>query len=103
MVAKNKSISSIFRQSKKQQLNKKTVEVDKKITFKRDKMTKDEAERILVKFDLDPSFGPCSGLTRKERFLLAKKLGLNPANNVLDLISTFELFNSHFDKLLYKL
>jgi DNA polymerase delta subunit 4 len=43
-------------------------------------------ELLLRKFDLDVQFGPCSGLSRRERWLRAKELGLTPPQNILDIL-----------------
>eukprot|EP00051_Salpingoeca_urceolata_P026991 m.479601 g.479601 ORF g.479601 m.479601 type:complete len:130 (+) comp21515_c0_seq1:89-478(+) len=40
----------------------------------------------LRKFDLDPKFGPCIGLSRRERFQLAVQDGLSPPAHVLSLV-----------------
>mmetsp|Transcript_20858 Transcript_20858/g.61714 ORF Transcript_20858/g.61714 Transcript_20858/m.61714 type:complete len:115 (-) Transcript_20858:322-666(-) len=40
----------------------------------------------LKAFDLDPTFGPCAGLTRRERWQRAESLGLNPPPEVWDLL-----------------
>ena len=41
-----------------------------------------DREVLLRKFDLDPAFGPCIGLSRKQRWLRARKLGLEPPQYV---------------------
>jgi hypothetical protein len=46
-----------------------------------------DEEEFLKRFDFDPTFGPSSGLTRTERFENAKRFGLNPNENVMNLIS----------------
>ncbi|GAA6015257.1 hypothetical protein JCM11491_000988 [Sporobolomyces phaffii] len=38
----------------------------------------DDIETILLQFDHEESFGPCSRISRLERFERAEKLGLNP-------------------------
>jgi DNA polymerase delta subunit 4 len=37
---------------------------------------------ILRDFDLSSKYGPCVGITRLERFERAKKMGLNPPDEV---------------------
>lgn len=32
----------------------------------------------LLRFDMDPRFGPCIGMTRRARYLRAEKFGLDP-------------------------
>jgi hypothetical protein len=39
----------------------------------------DADEKTLRLFDLDPTFGPCTGLSRLERYELALELGVEPA------------------------
>lgn len=43
-------------------------------------------EGILRDFDLDPRYGPCCTISRKDRWLRASGLGLNPPPNILDFI-----------------
>lgn len=43
-------------------------------------------EGILRGFDLNMSYGPCCSLSREERWLRAKSLGLNPPDMILDII-----------------
>ncbi|CAI5494792.1 unnamed protein product [Closterium sp. Naga37s-1] len=38
----------------------------------------EQAERALHLFDMDMAFGPCTGLSRLERWQRASRLGLNP-------------------------
>ncbi|KAI7853971.1 DNA polymerase delta, subunit 4-domain-containing protein [Circinella umbellata] len=45
-----------------------------------------QVDILLRKFDLDYQFGPCVGLTRLERWNRAKKLGLNPPQEVKDVL-----------------
>ncbi|XP_046572807.1 DNA polymerase delta subunit 4-like [Haliotis rubra] len=46
---------------------------------------------LLRQFDLTLEFGPCSGITRMERWARAEKHGLNPPQGVKDLLEQ----NSH--------
>lgn len=39
-------------------------------------------ETVLRKFDLAGKFGPCSSMSRSERFARAEKLGLSPPEEV---------------------
>lgn len=51
------------------------------------------AHKSLLAFDLDLTFGPCTGLTRSERWLRAYRLGLQPPEeikNILDEVPTLE-------------
>ncbi|XP_046339010.2 DNA polymerase delta subunit 4-like [Haliotis rufescens] len=41
---------------------------------------------LLQQFDLTLEFGPCSGITRMERWARAEKHGLNPPPEVKDLL-----------------
>lgn len=45
---------------------------------------------ILRAFDLDPSYGPCLGLTRLERWNRAKRLGEEPPVEVFEILNTRE-------------
>ncbi|KAI9010118.1 DNA polymerase delta, subunit 4-domain-containing protein [Hyaloraphidium curvatum] len=47
----------------------------------------DEIEKVLRAFDLDPTFGPCVGITRMERWDRAVALGLDPPGRVRDLLT----------------
>jgi len=48
---------------------------------------RDEAnERVLRQFDLASKFGPCTGMTRLERWERAEGLGLKPPKQVRDLL-----------------
>lgn len=42
--------------------------------------------QILKNFDLTLEFGPCTGITRLERWERAQKHGLNPPNEVKDIL-----------------
>ena len=44
-------------------------------------------ELLLRRFDLDYAYGPCGGLSRRERWQRAKQLGLDPPQSVLDILS----------------
>eukprot|EP00898_Chlorokybus_atmophyticus_P002607 jgi/Chlat1/3347/Chrsp23S03656 len=46
------------------------------------------AEETLRQFDMAGRFGPCVGITRLERFERAHKLGLDPPQEVFDLLMT---------------
>ncbi|KAM3913498.1 DNA polymerase delta subunit 4 [Leptodactylus fuscus] len=40
----------------------------------------------LIQFDLDWRFGPCTGITRLERWKRAEELGLTPPKNIRDIL-----------------
>ncbi|XP_075698035.1 DNA polymerase delta subunit 4 [Rhinoderma darwinii] len=40
----------------------------------------------LIRFDLDWQFGPCTGITRLERWQRAEELGLTPPRNIRDIL-----------------
>ncbi|KAG9469599.1 hypothetical protein GDO78_020127 [Eleutherodactylus coqui] len=40
----------------------------------------------LIQFDLDWRFGPCTGITRLERWQRADELGLTPPKNIRDIL-----------------
>ncbi|GJP44108.1 hypothetical protein CLOM_g3512 [Closterium sp. NIES-68] len=48
----------------------------------------DETERALQLFDMDMAFGPCTGLSRRERWERASRLGLNPPPHVRTLLDS---------------
>ncbi|KAG8591076.1 hypothetical protein GDO81_000002 [Engystomops pustulosus] len=41
----------------------------------------------LIQFDLDWRFGPCTGITRLERWRRAEELGLTPPKNIRDILT----------------
>ena len=45
-------------------------------------------EGILRDFDLNPRYGPCCTLTRRERFERAQRLGLSPPSRIAQLIDS---------------
>lgn len=47
-----------------------------------------EEDTLLRSFDLDQNFGPCVGLSRKERWQRAEGFGLEPPAKVWSLLST---------------
>ena len=47
-------------------------------------------ERQLLVFDLTNKYGPCTGLTRLERWERAEKLGLDPPRAVKDIVESAE-------------
>eukprot|EP01053_Blabericola_migrator_P005573 Blabericola_migrator_1__5572@NODE_2837_length_2297_cov_172_148879_g685_i2_p2_GENE_NODE_2837_length_2297_cov_172_148879_g685_i2NODE_2837_length_2297_cov_172_148879_g685_i2_p2_ORF_typecomplete_len167_score27_04DNA_pol_delta_4/PF04081_13/4_3e16_NODE_2837_length_2297_cov_172_148879_g685_i215682068 len=46
-----------------------------------------KGEVILKRFDLDPRYGPCRGLSRKARYDRAVKLGLDPPSIIIEILS----------------
>lgn len=56
------------------------------------KLRDDEKEEILVKFDLDPAYGPCRGISRLQRYSRALKFGVKPAPEklVLEILKEHE-------------
>lgn len=62
-------------------------------------LTSDQIKKQLLSFDLDPKYGPAYGLTRRERFDRAKKLGLEPSDEILRFIemdSDCAVWSHHF-------
>lgn len=62
-------------------------------------LTSDQIKKTLLFFDLDPKYGPAYGLTRRERFNRAKKLGLEPSDEILRFIemdSDSAVWANHF-------
>ncbi|XP_006809656.1 DNA polymerase delta subunit 4 [Neolamprologus brichardi] len=50
-----------------------------------DRIREEELEK-LRQFDLDSSFGPCTGISRLQRWERAKLHGLNPPEEIRDLL-----------------
>ena len=50
----------------------------------------DEVEEVLRGFDLDIKFGPCTGMTRMERWNRAEKLGLCPPTSIRSLLEAMD-------------
>ncbi|GAA5964605.1 hypothetical protein JCM3765_007638 [Sporobolomyces pararoseus] len=50
----------------------------------------DDIETILLQFDHEETFGPCSRISRLERFERAQKLGLNPDPEIGDILRSQE-------------
>ncbi|CAI5489029.1 unnamed protein product [Closterium sp. Naga37s-1] len=48
----------------------------------------EHTERALQLFDMDMAFGPCTGLSRLERWQRANRLGLNPPPHVRALLES---------------
>ncbi|KAK9861654.1 hypothetical protein WJX84_005067 [Apatococcus fuscideae] len=46
----------------------------------------DEDEECLRQFDLTSKFGPCTGMTRMERWTRAEEMGLSPPSSVKDIL-----------------
>ncbi|KAF5450575.1 hypothetical protein F2P56_030910 [Juglans regia] len=42
----------------------------------------DESEEVLRQFDLNMAYGPCLGMTRQARWERARRLGLNPPDEI---------------------
>lgn len=64
-------------------------------------MSAEQAEKILAAFDLDNSFGPSVGLSRRDRWERAQQLGLDPPSEVraaLDLAHAQSVFTRAMSK-----
>jgi len=55
----------------------------------------DEQTKMLIAFDMDSAFGPCVGLTRKERWIRAEGFGLAPPSEVMALLSLVRDDSAH--------
>lgn len=55
-----------------------------------DKILDKDSQAVLHEFDLMMQYGPCIGLSRSERFFRAEKLGLEPPENVKELLEALE-------------
>ena len=51
-----------------------------------DKMSATEVEKLLRGFDLDPTYGPCVGITRLERWERALVLEMEPPPLVKEVV-----------------
>lgn len=49
-----------------------------------------QAQRLLRQFDLTAKFGPCTNITRRQRWERANKLGLDPPESVLHALEQLE-------------
>ncbi|PWN52455.1 hypothetical protein IE53DRAFT_385101 [Violaceomyces palustris] len=49
---------------------------------------KDRIQHMLRVFDLDPTYGPCIGMTRLERWERAHELGENPPREIYEILTT---------------
>jgi hypothetical protein len=76
------SINNYFTKNKKNFTLQKKVEEKTFYNYK----SYSENEDILRKFDLNPKYGPCKGITRSRRYGLAIKYNLNPPNEIEILI-----------------
>ncbi|WVW79764.1 hypothetical protein I302_101734 [Kwoniella bestiolae CBS 10118] len=52
--------------------------------------THNDIHHVLRVFDLTSSYGPCVGITRLQRWERAKKWGLNPPDEIKDILTTQE-------------
>ncbi|WVQ62952.1 uncharacterized protein L199_001101 [Kwoniella botswanensis] len=52
--------------------------------------THNDIHHVLRVFDLTSSYGPCVGITRLQRWERAKKWGLNPPEEIRDILTTKE-------------
>ena len=89
------SLTNYYNKNKKQ-VNIKNKLSDKTIKF--NNASNEDIEENLIKFDLDPRYGPCKGITRSKRYELASKLKLNPPQNIKNMISQSNSEQSYYDK-----
>ncbi|KRX08189.1 hypothetical protein PPERSA_12344 [Pseudocohnilembus persalinus] len=52
-------------------------------------LSTDQEKKMLMQFDFTSKFGPSMGLTREERFQRAELLGLNPPQQVKQIINKY--------------
>ena len=45
-------------------------------------------DRILRVFDLEANYGPCTGMTRLERWERARDIGADPPDEIADILNT---------------
>jgi len=55
-----------------------------------EKVLDKDSQSVLHEFDLMMQYGPCIGLSRSERWARAEKLGLDPPENVKELLEALE-------------
>ncbi|KAK9831599.1 hypothetical protein WJX74_001920 [Apatococcus lobatus] len=55
-------------------------------TLRSSQVHEDEDEECLRQFDLTSKFGPCTGMTRMERWTRAEEMGLSPPSSVKDIL-----------------
>eukprot|EP00123_Amoebidium_parasiticum_P000927 comp11869_c0_seq1/m.6506 comp11869_c0_seq1/g.6506 ORF comp11869_c0_seq1/g.6506 comp11869_c0_seq1/m.6506 type:complete len:115 (-) comp11869_c0_seq1:461-805(-) len=62
-----------------------------------------EAELLVLRsFDLDMTFGPCVGVPRADRWKRAEKYGLNPPEEVMNIIKKYPDSEMATENLWYK-
>lgn len=64
-------------------------------TSQRCQLTLEEAEKELRRFDLNADYGPCVGMTRQERWDRAQKLGKQPPELVIQILSDYPSLCNH--------
>ncbi|CAB4432064.1 unnamed protein product [Rhizophagus irregularis] len=74
------------------------VEIQPKLTFHDENYT--PIDKLLHAFDLNYKFGPCIGLTRLERWERAHRIGLDPPEEVRDVL-TSEAKNSELNECVF--
>ncbi|KAL9672204.1 hypothetical protein QQ045_028454 [Rhodiola kirilowii] len=57
-------------------------------SFYRQKKRGDVHEDAIRQFDLNMRYGPCIGMSRYDRWECAKKLGMNPPQNIESLLKS---------------
>jgi len=58
------------------------------VDFTTDEHNGSEAEAVLRQFDMNMKYGPCMGMTRLARLERAVKLGLNPPQEIAELLKS---------------
>lgn len=93
------SISDYYTKNKKRtSLRTKNKSKEKEVAKKKNKISANQAEIKLVQFDLDIRYGPCRFITRTKRYENAEKLGLEPGREIYNLIKSYDLEKSFYDK-----
>ncbi|KAK2712088.1 hypothetical protein QYM36_010945 [Artemia franciscana] len=57
--------------------------------------TEEDAKRVLLEFDFNHRFGPCSGISRRDRWNRAQKFNLNPPEQVLRILQKYPNLNAN--------
>ncbi|XP_053548338.1 DNA polymerase delta subunit 4 isoform X2 [Bombina bombina] len=99
-VVKQKKYDPVVKQKKEDSIRK-NKETNKKTEGRTARRIEDKHEDVpksgerpldtLIQFDLDWHFGPCTGITRLERWQRAQSLGLSPPQIVSDLLLKYSV------------
>ncbi|KAM4594520.1 DNA polymerase delta subunit 4 [Fundulus diaphanus] len=86
MTTKRGLITDSFKVAKKSKKREKQEKSPTPPPSQQDVATAEEEMRKLKQFDLDWRFGPCTGISRLQRWERAKSHGLNPPEEIRELL-----------------